>query len=74
MSVAKFKINSGDYNGATSATVIINRDNGLISVRPYRQHRTYELLLSDIAQIIVERVIKAEVHEAKLRKRLKRLG
>ncbi len=76
MTIAKFKVFTGrrDYNGATAATVMIDRNSNLISVRPHRQHRTYELRLEDVAQIIVERIIKAEIKEKKMAKQAKRKG
>lgn len=58
--------------GTQQGTVTINRESGLVSVRPLRGRRTYTMRLSDIADIICQRVILHEVHEA--RKALKRAG
>jgi len=73
MTTAKFKVFSGGkhFDGEAEASVVINRDSNLISVRPKGRHRTYELRLEDIAQIIIERIIKAEVREKKMAKRKK---
>jgi hypothetical protein len=53
------------FNGAVKATVLIDRKNGLITVRPFRQHSAYTLPLSEIAAIVIERCIKADVQAAK---------
>ena len=53
------------FNGAAKATVLIDRKSGLITVRPFRQHSAYTLPLSEIAAIVVERCIKADVQAAK---------
>lgn len=45
----------------TSATVTIDRASELISVRPRKRRRTYTLPLSAVAEMIVYRVIRAEV-------------
>lgn len=76
MTIAKFRVYNGarKYNGASAATVTIDRSNNFIAVRPHRQHRTYELRLEDVAQIIVERIIMAEVREKKAAKKAKRIG
>jgi hypothetical protein len=68
MGVAKFPVQGEGhtrFNGAIKATVLIDRKNGLITVRPFRQHSAYTLPLSDVAAIIVERCIKADVQAAK---------
>ena len=49
------------FNGAKQAAVIIDRATGLITVRPYRQHKSYTLPLADIAEGIVCRCIKADL-------------
>ncbi len=39
-------------------TVVIERDTGLITVRPLGKRRTYTLPLGDVATMICERVIR----------------
>jgi hypothetical protein len=67
MTIAKFVVDGDrrDLNGATSATVLIDRKLQLITVRPFRQHSSYTLPLADVAGFIVTKCIKAEVAEAK---------
>lgn len=66
MSRAKFKIKSDkpDFNKATTATVVISRLGGVFSVRPHRQRKTYALPLSEVAQMVIWRIVSAEA-EAK---------
>jgi len=59
---SKFKV-AGRFDGAPTATVSIDRASGVVSVRPLRRKRTYDLPLAMVAAIIVERIIKAEVNE-----------
>ena len=42
---------------------MIDRQTGAFRIRPHRSHRTYDATLSVVADIIVERVIKAELRE-----------
>lgn len=53
-------------------TVTITRDSGLIAVRPLRRRREYVLPLSAVAEMIVARVIKAEVAEQRAARRGRR--
>jgi hypothetical protein len=46
--------------GARSATVVVTREL-LLSVRPYRRRRTYELPLAAVAQGVVYDVVRAEL-------------
>lgn len=48
-----------DFDGARSATVEINRDALLFTVRLYRRRRTYTLPLSMVAQVVAWKVTKA---------------
>ena len=48
---------------ATVGTVTIDRARGLFTVRPLRRRRTYELRLADVADMVVARVIRAEIKE-----------
>ncbi len=57
---------SGDryaFNGKSTATVALVVEDGgraLFTVRPKRTRRVFELPLSDVAQIVVERILRAE--------------
>jgi hypothetical protein len=64
---ARFRI-YGRFNGATAATVEIDRGASVISVRPLRRRRAYELPLSVVAESIMWRIIKAEA-QAKIKAR-----
>lgn len=68
----RFKVfSSRAYNTKNEATVTIDRGNNLISVRPHRMHKSYEMRLEDVASWIVLRCIKAEIAEAKVAKKKK---
>jgi len=49
-----------DFNGAHRATVTVE-PNGLISVRPSRRRRVYEMPLVDVARWIIYITIRQEV-------------
>ena len=69
MSIARFKtIGQFDQSYVQNATIEIDRDVNLISVRPKGRRRTYTLPLSTVAEIICWRVIKAELLEKKREK------
>lgn len=51
----------GRVNGAQGATISIDRERGLVSVRPFRERREYTLPLQTIAEIVVVKVVKAEL-------------
>lgn len=55
-------------------TVTIHRGVGLFTVRPLRRRRTYELPLADVADMVVARVIRAEVLERKAARKAKKGG
>ena len=74
MGVSRFRV-SGRGFGKTSAreaTVTIDRDRGFFTVRPLHSHRTYELLLADVAENVVWRVLTAEHKELKAAKKMRR--
>lgn len=52
--------------------VTINRAAGLFTVRPNRRRRTYELPLSTVADMVVHRIIRAEVFAKRLAKAKKK--
>ena len=59
---AHFEVEGATFDGAKKATVLIEQDgpHALVRVRPYRRHREFVLPLGDVAQIVIERVVKAE--------------
>lgn len=60
--VARFKVVAQlDKAGNQNGTVEINRATGVISVRPLHSRTEYALPLSEVASIIVAKVIKADV-------------
>ena len=59
MSIARFRV-YGRIDGVNECTVTIDRETGVIAVRPLRRKRTYELPLAFVAGIIFERIAKAE--------------
>jgi hypothetical protein len=67
MSTAHFPV-YWSFDGTSQGTVSIDRGAGTFTVRPHRRHKSYELPLAFVAQIVAERCIKAEV----LRKRLEK--
>ncbi len=76
MTVAKFKVygGGGKYNGANEATVTIDRNNNLVSVRPKHRRKAYEMRLEDIAEWVMWRCIKDELHEKKKAKKKGHFG
>lgn len=71
MSVSRFRVH-GRFDGALSATVEIDRGASLISVRPRHRHRTFELPLAAVAEMVIWRVVAAELREKKKAKAAKR--
>jgi hypothetical protein len=55
---ARFRVR-GRFDQA--ATVTIDRRTGLFSVRPLHRHHEYTLPLSTVAEIVVARLIKADL-------------
>lgn len=76
MTVARFRVYAAVkvFGKGGGATVTIDRNNNFISVKPLRRHRAYEMRLEDVAQIICERIIMAELMEKKKLKKQKRGG
>lgn len=73
MSKSRFKI-FGRFDGASSATVTIDRGSNTISVRPLRRHKEYMLPLADVAESIIWRIVKAEAAaKLKAKKEARRL-
>jgi hypothetical protein len=66
MKKAHFKIVARlDRSVPQSGTVTIERAVGLFTVRPARRRRAYVLPLATVAEIVVARIIRAEVAAAK---------
>lgn len=65
---AHFKV-YGRFNGKNEATVTIDRQNNLVSVRPHHFKKTYEMRLEDLASLIIWRVVKSEIADKKKQKR-----
>jgi hypothetical protein len=58
-----------DESRVQLGTVSIDRERGLFTVRPLRRRRTYTLPLDAVASMVVGRVLRAEVLEARKKKR-----
>lgn len=56
-------------NTGQVGTVTIDRGAGLFTVRPYRRRRTFELPLDVVADMVVARVIRAEILTRKATKK-----
>ena len=55
-----------------AGTVTISRTALMFAVRPLRRRRDYVLPLATVAEIVTQRIIKAELVERRLAKRHKR--
>lgn len=74
MSVAKVRV-IGRFDSASktqTATVVMDRDVGLFSVRPLRRRRIYSLPLSVVAEMVVQWNIRAELLERRRMRSAKR--
>lgn len=58
-----------DLSRPQEGTVTINRDSLLIAVRPLRRRREYVLPLAAAAEMVVAKVIKAELAERQAAKK-----
>lgn len=67
MTTARFSI-QWRFDGTDQGTVSINRGAGTFSVRPHRRHKDYVLPLAEVAQIVAERIIKAEAFKKRMEK------
>lgn len=73
MARARFKVYGRFKGGAPMpGTVIIEREAGLMAVRPRGMRRTYELPLNSVAEFVVWHVVKKELHDKKKAKQQKR--
>ena len=73
MSISRFKV-SWRFDGTEGGTVTIDRASNIIAVRPLRRHRTYALPLAFVAQLVCERIIKAEAQEKRAAAKARRRG
>lgn len=67
MTVARFKV-YWNFDHTSQGTVSIDRSAGTFNVRAQRRHKSYELPLAFVAQIVAERCIKADVLRLRLEK------
>jgi hypothetical protein len=60
MSVAKFHVDRIHIDGATEATVLIDRESAhtMVTVKPYRKRTEYRLPLRVVAEMIAWKVAK----------------
>lgn len=61
------------FDGTNQGTVTVDRSAGTFSVRPYRRRRAYELPLAFVAQLVAERIIKAEAAEKRAAAKARRV-
>lgn len=66
--LARFKV-TGRFDGASLATVTVERATGIISVRPLRRRRVYALPLATVAEMILWRIAKADAAEKRRAKK-----
>lgn len=69
---AKFRVLARLDSRAVEATLVIDRQLELVTVRPLRRRRTYELPLSWVAEAIYRRVVLNETQAKKAAKKLAR--
>jgi hypothetical protein len=60
-----------DRSFKQKGTVTINRDSGLVTIRPFRSHKAYVVPLNDVATMIVQRAIIQEVRENRKPRKVK---
>lgn len=69
MSIARFRVAfPSPVDGAREATVEIDREIGLFTVRPLRRRRRYELPLWWVAETTIWKVVRADLAEKKREK------
>jgi len=62
-----------DASRAQHGTVTISRATGLVTIRPLRRRKVYELMLSDIASMAVRSILRAEAAvKAKSKRQVRR--
>ena len=67
MSTARFDVvtHLDGAGGKKKGTVSIDRDTNMVSVRPHRSHRTYDMSLEAVATIICRHILMEESRTAK---------
>ncbi len=63
---AHFDVQGGDYDGQATASVVIESSpvaGFMIRVRPYRRQQEAVMLLSDVAEIVLQREAKLLARE-----------
>ena len=56
----------------SEGTVSVDRSSLLFTVRPFRRRRTYTLHLADVATMVVQRILRAELAEKSAAKKAAR--
>lgn len=71
MTVARFPVvaHLDGAGGKKKGTVTIDRDTNLLSVRPHRSHRTYDMTLEAIATIVCRHVLMVEEQDRRAAKK-----
>jgi hypothetical protein len=69
---ARFRTSGAFDRPGQEATVTIDRAAGLFSVRPLRRRRAYTLPLSTVAEIVVVKILKAEVAAQRAERKARR--
>jgi hypothetical protein len=64
----------GRIDAAPAATITIDCQAGLVSVRPLRRRREYTVRLADLAQHIVGSVVRSELADKKRKQHKVRRG
>lgn len=70
--IAKFTVD-WNFDRTRSASVKINRDTGIVEVRPHRRHESHFMDLAELARIVCERSIAAKLRLKKKEKKLRRM-
>jgi hypothetical protein len=69
---ARFRIEEPMPEFRRGATVTIDRQAGLFSVRPYQRRKVYTLPLSTVAAIVVSKMVKAEIAAKRAERKARR--
>jgi hypothetical protein len=70
--IARFHVSGSFDRPHQEARVLVDRVAGLFSVRPKHRRRAYILPLSVVAEIVVTKIIKAEVAAARVQRKARR--
>jgi hypothetical protein len=70
---AKFTVREPrGFNGADTATIVIDRGSGLVTVRPHRRRKVYSGSLVQLAKSVIWTAVRAELAEKKKEKAARR--